>query len=128
MANKYATLDDYESRYGVQGDSASERIEQLLDDAALYLEASVAKYGIDENVSADALTMVCCARARYIEERGDGISSRTQQAGPYSLTTTWQKPIIGFDEWLRAQFGDLLGITGGGVACVAIGFGDEDVD
>lgn len=128
MANEYAELADYEARYGTLGDSASERIEQLLDDAALYLDAAVTKYGIDKGAKAAALTMVCCARARYLEERGDGTSSRTQQAGPYSLTVNYSRPVIDFDSWLREQFGSLFGISGGGIACVALGIGDCDDD
>ena len=126
MANSYATIEDYEARYGPLGASASERVEMLLDDAALYLDAAIARHGIDVQKAASALTMVCCARARYLEERGDGTSSRTQQAGPYSLTVSYTKPVAGFDRWLREQFGDLLGIGSGGTACVAIGYGGPD--
>lgn len=126
MANAYASLNDYENRYGVLGGNASERVEHLLDDAALYLDVAVERYGIDADAKADALRMVCCARARYLEERGDGTASRTQQAGPYSLTVSYTKPVVGFDEWLRVQFGDLLGIGGRGIACIPMGFGDVD--
>ena len=127
MANSYATVADYEARYGALGESAASRVSQLLDDAALFLDAAIAEHGIDTEGRAEALTMVCCARAKYIEERGDGSASRTQQAGPYSLTVSYSKGLVPFGEWLRAQYGDLLGIGGGGgVACVALGFGDPD--
>ena len=124
MANSYASVADYESRYGTVADAA--RIQQLLDDAALFLDAAVKRHGIDADVRADALSMACCARARYIDERGDGTASRTQQAGPYSYTVSYQKGLKAFDAWLREQFGELLGIGGGGVACVAIGYADAD--
>lgn len=128
MANEYARLDDYEARYGTLGDSASDRIEQLLDDAALYIDAAVAKYDIDKEAKSAALTMVCCARARYVEERGDGTSSRTQQAGPYSLTVNYSRPVVDFDTWFNEQFGSLFGIGGGGIACIALGLGGCNVD
>lgn len=126
MSNAYADIDDYQARYGALGDSAAERVDQLLDDAALYLDAAVERHGIDAQAKAEALKVACCARARYIEERGDGTASRTQQAGPYSYTVSYQKSLKGFDAWLREQFGELLGIGTGGVACVAIGYGERD--
>lgn len=126
MANNYAVVEDYEERYGALGDSAARRVQTLLDDAALYLDAAVKKYGIDIEANSDALTMVCCARARYLEERGDGSSSRTQQAGPYSYTVSYTRSVKSFDSWLKEQFGSLFGIGSGGVCCVALGFGDEN--
>ena len=126
MANAYASIEDYEARYGELGEHAAARVAQVLDDAALYIDAAVEKHGIDCAAKAEALKVVCCARAKYIEERGDGTASRTQQAGPYSYTVSYQRGLKSFDEWLREQFGDLLGIGGGGVACVALGFGDGD--
>ncbi|MBQ9000314.1 MAG: hypothetical protein IJ087_00475 [Eggerthellaceae bacterium] len=124
MANPYATIENYTARYGGVGDSAAERIGRLLDDAALFLDAAVDEYGIDAVAKADALELVCCARARYLEERGDGSASRTQQAGPYSYTVSYTKPPRDFRSWLRDEFGALLGISEGGVACVPLGFGE----
>ena len=111
----YATVSDYEARYGALGASEASRVSVLIDDASLKIDALVDHYGIDVTEKAEVLKAMCCEYVHYTTQfaTGAGISSVTHQAGSFSESYSMRSE-LGFDKWALRYFGDVLGITRGG--------------
>lgn len=122
----YATVEDYESRYGTLGESEAERVTTLLDDASLKVDALVARYGIDVDGKADVLTAMTCEYVHYQKQFavGSNVSAVTHQAGSFMETYSMRSE-LGFDKWARRYFGDVLGITGGMARTVKVAIHDR---
>lgn len=90
----FATLDDYESRYGMAGDP--ERVETRLLDASVLIAARADVSSID----ADLLRMICCQMVhRSMDtgadtEIGAGVpfTQMSQTAGVYSVSYSVSNP------------------------------------
>lgn len=110
----YATLEDYEARYGELGsETARSRVSVRLDDAAVYLDARVEVDPDDEHQAA-ALKIVSCAmvnRAMAAEESDAvGVSEARYTMGPFTQSATFSNP--SGDLYLTAGEKALLGVNG----------------
>lgn len=120
----YATVEEYEARYGVVSDS--DMLQECLDDCTATINAELSRRGIDYSDPsaefADRLMRACRSMAhRVMPREGDseipvGATQMSVTAGPYSqqftLSGTYDTPKVTDDERL------LLGIAG-----ARIGFG-----
>jgi hypothetical protein len=120
----YATIEQYEARYGLVEDEAM--LQECLDDCSALIEVELDRYGVDyadpSETLADRLMRACRSMAHRVMPSDDGAEvpvgatqvSRT--AGPYSeqftLATTYDTPKVTDEER------KLLGIYG-----ARIGFG-----
>ena len=122
----YATVEDYEARYGTLGESEAERVEVLLDDAGMKVDALVARHGIDAEAKADILMVMTCEYVHYHRQYASdqGIASVTHQAGSF-LETYTKKSEMGFDRWAMRNYGDMLGISGGAAYSAKIAIHDR---
>lgn len=113
----YATVEDLEARWRALSESERARADVLIGDACVYLSSVVGRYGIDEEEKADALRIVCCDLVqRKMDSSGPWpVKSETQQAGPYSVTSTFATGTRKFR--LYSEDLDLLGVAGGGIGC-----------
>lgn len=121
----YATVEDYEARYGTLGESEAARVSVLLGDASLKVDALVARYAIDAEAKADVLTALTCEYVHYQRQFavGSNVSAVTHQAGSFMETYSMRSE-LGFDKWARRYFGDVLGISGGAAATVKVAIHD----
>lgn len=120
----YATVEEYEARYGEVSDAGM--LQECLDDCSVLIEVELDRYGVDysdpSDAFADRLMRACRSMANRVMPSDDGAEvpvgatqvSRT--AGPYSeqftLATTYGTPKVTDEER------KLLGIYG-----ARIGFG-----
>lgn len=113
----YAGVADYEARYGALGESEASRVELLLSDASMKIDALVEKFGIDADCKSDVLMAMCCEYVRYQMQFavGSGVSAVTQQAGSFMETYTMRTE-LSFGKWALRYFGDALGIDDRGRA------------
>lgn len=105
----FATLADYEARYGAQSDP--ERVETLLGDASSFIAAqSGLVIDPDDETQASNLKHVTCAIVRRAMSAGElaGYSNYSQGADGYSASVTVANPTEDF--WLTSAEKKTLGI------------------
>ena len=113
----FATVEDYEARYGAAEDG--ERLETALSDASAYIASEMARAGVavdlDDEAQAAALTYVTCLLVNRVERSGmyAGLSNVSQGAGGYTASVSVYNPGGGFR--LYAEERRMLGIGGGRV-------------
>lgn len=113
----FATVEDYEARYGVVEDE--KRLETALSDASAFIAAEMARAGVavdpDDEAQAAALTYVTCLLVNRVERSGmyAGLSNVSQGAGGYTASVSVYNPGGGFR--LYAEERRMLGIGGGRV-------------
>lgn len=124
---EYATVEDYESRYGTLGASEASRTEAMLGDAFLKIDALVARRGIDAAAKKDVLCAMACEYVHYRMQfsAGSGLSAVTHQAGSFSETYSIRTE-LGFDKWAMRYYGDVLGIAGGMASTVKVAIHDRE--
>ena len=110
----YATIEDYESRYGaVEGTEARARVTTRLGDAAVYIDSRV-EVDPDDGHQAEALKIVSCAmvnRSMAAEESDAvGVSNASYTMGPFSQSATFSNP--SGDLYFTASEKALLGMNG----------------
>ena len=114
----FATVDDYEARYGVVEDE--KRLETLLSDASLFL-ASQRGLAIDpdDGTQAALLTAVTCAMVHRSMMAGSyaGLSNVSQGAGGYTVSVGVYNPSGDF--YLTKGERQALGIGGARIGSVA---------
>lgn len=123
----YATVEDYEARYGTLGESEAARVEVLLDDASLKVDALVERHQVDAEAKADVLTALTCEYVHYKLQFaiGSNVSAVTHQAGSFMETLSMRSE-LGFDKWAMRYYGDVLGISGGTASSVKIAIHDRN--
>lgn len=123
----YATVEDYEARYGTLGESEAARVTVLLEDASLKVDALVVRYDLDASALADVLRAMTCEYVHYQRQFavGSNVSAVTHQAGSF-METYSMRTDLGFDRWARRYFGDVLGISGGTATSVKVAVHDRD--
>lgn len=109
---QYATVADYEARWGVLGPSEESRVSEMLDDVSLFIDALVERRGIDVEKKADALKALCrnYAHRIYENERQGTLSALTQQAGSFQETRSFRRLQDDFDAFARDYYG-VLGLS-----------------
>lgn len=113
----FATVEDYEARYG--GVEDEKRLETALSDASAFIAAEMARAGVavdpDDEAQAAALTYVTCLLVNRVERSGmyAGLSNVSQGAGGYTASVSVYNPGGGFR--LYAEERRMLGIGGGRV-------------
>ena len=110
----FATVDDYESRYGEVDDP--DRVAVMLGDASLYI-ASQPGFALkeDDEIQASMLTAVTCAvvHRSLSSSAYAGFSSVSQGGDGYTASASIYNP--GGDYYLTKQERRMLGIGGGRV-------------
>lgn len=128
----YATIGQYEARYGEVSDT--DMLQECLDDCSAAIDAELDRRGIDysdpSEVFADRLMRACRSMAhRVMPIEGDadipvGATQASFTAGPYNqqftLSTSYGTPKV-TDYEMR-----LLGIVGGRIGCGLISGGSHD--
>lgn len=108
----YATVNDYEERYGMlSGDAEATRVSALLDVVSLFIDALVEARGIDASAKAEALMNLCrdyAHRVRENEKQGN-LAAVTYQAGSFLETKTNRILQDDFDVFARGYYA-ILGI------------------
>ncbi|MBR3159512.1 MAG: hypothetical protein IKF14_10480 [Atopobiaceae bacterium] len=124
--HRYATVEDYEARYGTLGNTEAARVQLLLDDAAVKITALIERTGIDVEGKCDIFRVMCCEYVHYKMQFASnvGLSSVTHQAGSF-METYSLKSEMGFDKWARRHFGDVLGIATGSATTAKIAIHDR---
>lgn len=122
----YATVNDYEARYGTLGESEAERVSVLLDDAALKVDALVSRYDLDTGALATVLKALTCEYVHYQRQFavGSNVSAVTHQAGSFMETYSMRSE-LGFEKWALRYFGSALGISGGMASTVKVAIHDR---
>lgn len=110
----YATVNDYEDRYGPLTASQEDMVTVKLDDAAIVLDANVDTADPSEVMLA-RLKIVSCAmvnRSMVAEADGAvGVSNASYTMGPFSQSATFSNP--SGDLYLTASEKRMLGISRG---------------
>lgn len=124
----FATVDDYEERYGAVEDEG--RLSAELSDASAFVAAEMARAGAaidpDDEVQASALRYVTCLVVNRVERSGAyaGLTNVSQGAGGYTASVAVYNPGGGFR--LYAEERRMLGIGGGRVGTTdPYGGGDD---
>lgn len=122
----YATVNDYEARYGTLGESEAARVTVLLEDAALKVDALVDRYDVDKGARANVLRALTCEYVHYQRQfaAGSNVSSVTHQAGSFMETYSMRSE-LGFEKWALRYFGPALGISGGMASTVKVAIHDR---
>ena len=108
----YATVDDYEARYGTLGEAEESRVSAVLDDVSVFIDALVESKGIDVGSREDALMMLCrdyAHRVRENEKQGT-LSSLTHQAGSFMETRSFKRLKDDFDAF-ASEYYAILGVS-----------------
>ena len=108
----FATVEDYEARYGEVEDR--DRVETLLGDATAFIEAQPGfRYDAGDFMQAANLTRICCAVVYRSLEAGDlaGLSSYSQGAVGYTSSVSIYNPSGDF--YLTKNEKRILGIGRG---------------
>lgn len=123
---EYATVEDYEARYGTLGESEAARVQVQLDDASLKVDALVARYDVDASAKAGVLTAMTCEYVHYQRQFavGSNVSAVTHQAGSFMETYSMRSE-LGFDKWARRYYGDALGIAAGAASTLKVAIHDR---
>jgi hypothetical protein len=118
----YATIDQYEARYGTVADEAM--LQECLDDCSAVIDAELDRRGVDyvdpSESFADRLMRVCRSMANRVmpSDGADipvGATQATITAGPYSQSYT-MATTYGTPKMLPSELA-LLGIGGGRIGC-----------
>jgi hypothetical protein len=118
----YATIDQYEARYGTVADEAM--LQECLDDCSAVIDAELDRRGVDyadpSESFADRLMRVCRSMAnRVMPSDGADIPVGAKQAsftaGPYNQQFTFSTA-YGTPKMLPSELA-LLGIGGGRIGC-----------
>lgn len=121
----YATIDQYEARYGTVADEAM--LQECLDDCTAVIQAELDRRGVDYSEPSESfaarLKIVCRSMANRVMPTGDagttdvpvGITAMTATAGPYSRSYTFATT-YGTPKMLPSEMA-LLGIGGGRIGC-----------
>lgn len=113
----FATVEDYEARYGEAKDE--KRLSIALADASAFIASEMSRAGVainpDDETQSAALTYVTCLVVNRVERSGmyAGLSSVSQGAGGYTASVSVYNPGGGFR--LYAEERRMLGIGGGRV-------------
>ena len=117
----FATVSDYEARYGEVDDS--EQVSTLLGDASAFVAAQPGFVLLPEDCDGHALQQanlvrVTCAIVHRSLSAGDlaGVSNFSQTAGSYTASVTIANPTEDF--YMTAAEKRSLGITGGRVGTI----------
>ena len=113
----YATVQDYEAKFGaLSGESEQSRVSLLLDDASMFIDALVEARGIDAAKHAAGLKALCLDYTHEVieDDRLGGLAALTQQAGSFMETKSFRSRKKSFDVFARDYY-SVLGIGGGGV-------------
>ena len=115
----FATLDDYQARYGAVPEADSGRVEALLSDAtAMLLSAYLDRYSVEYpegdhpefERSAKAVTCAVVSRAFNSPMGMPGATQLSQGAGSYTASVTFANPTA--EMWLSRNDRKRLGLTG----------------
>lgn len=119
----YATIDQYEARYGTVADEAM--LQECLDDCSAVIDAELDRRGVDyadpSESFADRLMRVCRSMANRVmpsDGASDvpvGVTEMTATAGPYSRTYSFAST-YGTPKMLPSEMA-LLDIGGGRIGC-----------
>lgn len=124
MAASYATLADYELRYGET--NSPERLAALLGDATAFIDSYPGfAFRGDDILQAANLVRVCCAVVYRSLSAGDlaGVSSYSQGGVGYSASVTLSNPSGDF--YLTASEKRSLGIGRGRIGATSPYCGEE---
>lgn len=117
----FATLDDYEARWGAVPSAEKDIVTAALDDAGLMLRSMVAVDDEDAEQAARlkmvSLSMVKRAMAAY-DGAVFGASETSAQMGPFQQSVTWANP--SGDMYVTAAERELLGVGGSWAASVPV--------
>lgn len=118
----FATIDDYEARFGDVPAQEQATVEQRLSDASVMMAAAMQAAGIDYEGAlpplSDALVVVCCNVAhRTLQASADayGVTQYSQGAGGYSESFTYANP--SGDMYMTKAEKRMLGIGGARIGC-----------
>lgn len=115
----YATVSDYEARYGEVASSQQAVVEVRLADAAIVLDALVDTADADEQMLS-RLNLVSCSmvnRAMVAEADGAvGVSNTSYTMGPFSQSATFANP--SGDLYLTANERRMLGLSSGHIGTI----------
>lgn len=113
----FATVEDYEARWGALDEDEAERVEYLLRDASAYIAAELVACGIDysdpdELLKANLIAVTCAVAHRVYQVSDDraGITQWAQSGIGLSESYSFANP--SGDMYLTAAERRRLGITG----------------
>ena len=115
----FATLADYEARYGAVAEGDSARVEALLEDASgMLLGAYIERYSTGYingmhpifDRAAKAVTCAVVSRAYNVPLGMAGATQLSQAAGDYNASVTFANPTA--ELWLGRNDRRRLGLTG----------------
>lgn len=115
----FATLADYEARYGAVAEGDSARVEALLEDASgmllgAYMERYSTEYAKGEHpifdAAAKAVTCAVVSRAYNVPLGMAGATQLSQAAGAYNASVTFANPTA--ELWLGRNDRRWLGLAG----------------
>lgn len=121
----FATLADYESRYGAVAEGDSARVEALLEDASgmllgAYIERYSTAYAKGEHpifdAAARAVTCAVVSRAYNVPLGMAGATQFSQAAGDYNASVTFANPTA--ELWLGKNDRRRLGLTGARIGSI----------
>ena len=114
----YATPADVKARYAVETDE--KRLEALLGDASLAIDALLAGYGkTSEDVSDDALCAVCSAMVgRSVSAPPDayGLTQQSMTAGTFTQQMSYANP--SGDLYMTKREREMLGCSGNRIGSI----------
>ena len=108
----YATVDDYEQRFGtLSGETEASRVSALLDEVSLFIDELVDERGIDTVARGEALKNLCrdYAHRVYENEKQGTQAAVTYQAGSFMETRTTRMLQADFDAFARDYYA-ILGV------------------
>lgn len=115
----FATLADYEARYGAVAEGDTARVEALLEDASgMLLGAYIERYSTDYakgehpifDAAAKAVTCAVVSRAYNVPLGMAGATQLSQAAGAYNASVTFANPTA--ELWLGRNDRKRLGLAG----------------
>lgn len=121
----FATLADYEARYGAVAEGDSARVEALLEDASgmllgAYIERYSTAYAKGEHpifdAAARAVTCAVVSRAYNVPLDMAGATQFSQAAGDYNASVTFANPTA--ELWLGKNDRRRLGLTGARIGSI----------
>lgn len=118
----FATIEDYEARFGDVPAQEQPAVEQRLSDASVMMAVSMQASGVDYEGAkpplSDALVVVCCNVAhRAVQASADayGVTQYSQGAGGYSESFTYANP--SGDMYMTKAEKRMLGVGGARIGC-----------
>lgn len=114
----YATPDDVRARYTV--DATDKRLEALLGDASLAIDAELRAYGrASDEVGSDVLCSVCAAmvgRAVSVPAESYGLTQQSMTAGVFTQQQTYANP--SGDLYITKKERQMLGADGNRIGTI----------